>query len=250
MSLFTELKRRNVFRVALFYIVAAWVVIQVAETLLPVFDVPDGALRAVVIILALGFPLALVFAWAFELTPDGLKRDQDARVDPATKQQTAQKLNWATLIAAVLAIGLLIADRLMPEPESVSAPASASTSADASEGPDPASIAVLPFADLSPGGDQGYFSDGIAEEILNALARIESLNVTSRTSAFAFKSQSELGIRDIAEELHVRHVLEGSVRKAADTIRITAQLIDATTDQHLWSETYDRRLTAENVFAI
>ena len=250
MSLFTELKRRNVFRVALFYIVAAWVVIQVAETLLPVFDVPDAAIRIIVLILALGFPLALVFAWAFELTPEGLKRDQDVRVDPATKQQTAQKLNWATLIAAVLAIGLLIADRLMPEPESVSAPASASTSADASEGPDPASIAVLPFADLSPGGDQGYFSDGIAEEILNALARIESLNVTSRTSAFAFKSQSELGIRDIAEELHVRHVLEGSVRKAADTIRITAQLIDATTDQHLWSETYDRRLTAENVFAI
>ena len=114
-GLFTELKRRNVFRVALFYIVAAWVVIQVAETLLPVFDVPDTAIRIIVLILALGFPLAVVFSWVFELTPEGLKRDQDVRVDPATKQQTAQKLNWATLIAAVLAIGLLVADRLMPE---------------------------------------------------------------------------------------------------------------------------------------
>jgi len=256
MNLFAELKRRNVFRVGLFYIVAAWVVIQVAETVLPMFDVPDGALRAIVIILALGFPLAVVFSWVFELTPEGLKRDQDVRVDPVTKQQTAQKLNWATLIAAVLAIGLLVADRLMPEAASsaelVATEASSVSSGDTTgvDMPDPASIAVLPFADLSPGGDQSYFSDGIAEEILNALARIESLNVTSRTSAFAFKSQSELGIRDIAEELQVRHVLEGSIRKAADTIRVTAQLIDASTDQHLWSETYDHRLTAENVFAI
>jgi len=177
-------------------------------------------------------------------------------VDPETKQQTAQKLNWATLIAAVLAIGLLIADRLLPEPAATRAPTAATENSigdetvTTDEGPDPASIAVLPFADLSPEGDQQYFSDGIAEEILNVLSRIESLNVTSRTSAFAFKSQSELSLRDIAEELQVRHVLEGSVRKAADTIRITAQLIDAATDQHLWSDTYDRRLSAENVFSI
>ncbi|QKK03064.1 MAG: tetratricopeptide repeat protein [Pseudomonadota bacterium] len=258
MSLWAELKRRNVFRVALFYIVSAWVVVQVAETLLPVFDVPDTAIRIIVLILALGFPLAIVFSWVFELTPEGIKRDKDARVDPETKQQTAQKLNWATLVAALLAIGLLVVDRMMPEPvarpvvQSSVPEGGAPTASDMpqSDEPDQASIAVLPFADLSPEGNQQYFSDGIAEEILNVLSRIESLNVTSRTSAFAFKSQSELSIRDIAEELQVRHVLEGSVRKAADTIRITAQLIDARTDQHLWSETYDRRLSAENVFAI
>jgi len=256
MNLFAELKRRNVFRVALFYIVAAWVVIQVAETLLPVFDVPDTAIRIIVLILALGFPLAVVFSWVFELTPEGLKRDKDVLVDPETKQQTAQRLNWATLIAAVLAIGLLMADRLLPEPAATRAPTAATENpigdetVTADEGPDPASIAVLPFADLSPEGDQQYFSDGIAEEILNVLSRIESLNVTSRTSAFAFKSQSELSLRDIAEELQVRHVLEGSVRKAADTIRVTAQLIDARSDQQLWSETFDRQLTAESVFAI
>ena len=258
MSLWNELRRRNVFRVALFYIVAAWVVIQVAETLLPVFDVPDTAIRIIVLILVLGFVPALVFAWAFELTPDGIKRDSQARVDPETKRQTANKLNLATLIAALLAIALLVVDRLVPQrapdiaPVTVSTPDHAPAAGTPSQesGPDPSTIAVLPFADLSPDRDQEYFSDGIAEEILNVLSRIESLNVTSRTSAFAFKSQSELSIRDIAAELQVRHVLEGSVRKAADTIRITAQLIDARSDQHLWSDTYDRQLTAENVFAI
>ena len=258
MSLFNELKRRNVFRVGLFYIVSAWLIVQVAETLLPIFDVPDGVLRAIVLILVLGFVPALVFAWAFELTPEGLKRDKDARVDPETKQKTSQKLNWATLIAAVLAIGLLVADRMLPERAaeptrdvlSADPVDDARTPASEEAKVNPASIAVLPFADLSPLQNQGYFSDGIAEEILNVLSRIEALNVTSRTSAFAFKSQSELSIRDIAERLEVRHVLEGSVRKAADTIRITAQLIDAESDQHLWSDTYDRQLTAENVFAI
>ena len=260
MSFFTELKRRNVFRVGLFYIVASWLIVQVAETLLPVFEVSDAVLRAIVLILVLGFVPALVFAWAFELTPDGLKRDSDADVDPEIKRRTANKLNWATLVVAALAIGLLVTDRMMPEStpaiEAITSVESGSEDQpeevfpDAEKGPDPASIAVLPFADLSPQGDQQYFSDGIAEEILNVLSKIESLNVTSRTSAFAFKSQSEMGIRDIAEELQVRHVLEGSVRKAAETIRVTAQLIDATSDQHLWSETYDRNLTAENVFAI
>lgn len=167
MNLFTELKRRNVFRVALFYIVAAWVLIRVAETLLPVFDVPDAAIRIIVLILALGFPLALVFSWVFEMTPEGLKHDRDVHVDPETKRETAQKLNWAMLIAAVLAIGLLVADRLMPEAapsaESVAKQASSASSDDTTgvDVPDPASIAVLPFADLSPAGDQQYFSDGM-----------------------------------------------------------------------------------------
>ena len=262
MSLFSELKRRNVFRVALFYLVAAWLIVQVAETLLPVFDVPDTAIRIIVLMLVLGFPLAVIFAWVFDLTPDGIKLDSDSDVDPQTKHQTANKLNWATLVVAVLAIGLLVADRLMPESTPVttelattepSQSAVAEKDQDAVEDakiPNPASIAVLPFDDLSPGGDQEYFSDGIAEEILNVLVRIDGLEVASRTSAFRFRDQQDLGIPGIAEELEVRHVLEGSVRKAGDTIRVTAQLIDGQSDKHLWSETYDRSLTAENVFSI
>jgi len=256
MRLVTELKRRNVFRVALFYIVAAWLIIQVAETVLPVFGVPDGALRAVVVILALGFPLALVFSWVFELTPEGLRRDTEVRVDPETKQQTAQKLNWATLIAAVLAIGLLAADRLLPGPAATVTPTAAADRADTDAPasiealPDPASIAVLPFADLSPEGDQQYFSDGIAEEILNVLVGVDGLAVASRTSSFQFKGMQAIGIPTIAEQLEVRHVLEGSVRTAGETIRVTAQLIDAKTDQHLWSQSWDRELTTDNIFAI
>ena len=258
MKLLVELKRRNVFRVALFYIVAAWVVLQVAETLLPVFDVPDTAIRIIVLILALGFPLAVVFSWVFELTPEGLKRDEDVHVDPEIKQQTSRKLNWATLIAAVLAIGLLVADRLMPEPAGMPTPGlptvevapEPAVAANNEPDPDPASIAVLPFEDLSPTGDQGYFSDGIAEEILNVLVRIDGLEVASRTSAFRFRDRDDIGIPGIARELDVRHVLEGSVRKAGDAIRVTAQLIDGRSDKHLWSETYDRSLTAENIFAI
>ncbi len=256
MTLFTELKRRNVFRVALFYIVAAWVVIQVAETVLPMFDVPDSALRAIVIILTLGFPLAMVFSWVFEMTPEGLRRDKDLHLDPETKRETARKLNWATLIAAVLAIGLLVADRLMPEAapgsQSVATEASSASSDDTTsvDVPDPASIAVLPFADLSPDGDQQYFSDGIAEEILNVLVGVDGLAVASRTSSFQFKGQQAIGAREIARHLEVRHVLEGSVRTAGDQIRVTAQLIDGETDQHLWSDTFDRELSTANLFAI
>jgi len=257
MNLFTELKRRNVFRVALFYIVAAWVVVQVAETLLPVFDVPDAAIRIIVLILALGFPLAMVFSWVFEMTPEGIRREKDVEVDPESKQHTAQKLNWATLIAAVLAIGLLVVDRMIPEEVTTGTGAATTTGNPAVDdpvpmeaSPDPASIAVLPFADLSPDGDQQYFSDGIAEEILNVLVGVDGLAVASRTSSFQFKGMQAIGIPAIAERLEVRHVLEGSVRTAGETIRVTAQLIDAGTDQHLWSQSWDRELTTDNIFAI
>ena len=252
MSLFNELKRRNVFRVGLFYIVAAWVIVQVAETLLPVFDVPDSAIRAIVLVLALGFPSAVVFAWVFELTPEGLKLDKNAQADPAAKQRTANKLNWATLVAAVLAIGLLIADRMLPETattnEFADSPVTDRAQPDAvNDTTDPASIAVLPFADLSPERNQEYFSDGLAEEILNLLASVRDLSVASRTSAFSFKG-SGLPIPEIADRLGVAFILEGSVRKSGDRIRVTAQLIDARSDRHLWSENYDRTLA--DVFAV
>jgi adenylate cyclase len=253
MKLLAELKRRNVIRVALFYIVSAWLLVQVAETVLPLFEVPDGVLRGLVILLALGFVPALVIAWVFEWTPDGIRLDSAARQPGISERISSNKLNWATLVIALLAIGFLVIDRTLlespPPAPAADQPSAATVDATASSAVRSASIAVLPFADLSPAGDQEYFSDGIAEEILNALTRVEGLDVASRTSAFQFKGR-EIGIPEIAKTLGVRHVLEGSVRKAGDSLRITAQLIDASNDRHLWSQTFDRALTAENVFQI
>lgn len=259
MNIFAELKRRNVIRVAGFYLVAAWLIVQVAETVLPIFGVPEWVLRALIILLAIGFLPALAFSWVFELTPDGLKRESE--IDPTHDRtvHTARKLDLAVIVL-LLVIGALTL--WAPRHDSASMPASPTTAEiaepgvdatpapPARPGPHPASIAVLPFSDLSQGGDQAYFSDGISEEILNALVKVSGLQVASRTSSFGFKGQEALGVPAIAEKLAVRHVLEGSVRRAGSTLRITAQLIDAQTDRHLWSETFDRPLTAENVFAI
>ncbi len=253
MNLFTELKRRNVFRVAVFYVVAAWVIVQVAETVLPVFEVPDGVLRGLVIVLALGFVPAVIFAWVFEWTPDGIRRETEVDVPEAVKQQTAHKLNWATLAVAVLAIGLLIADRMLPgstQDARLSKPTVAVEADAPTISPAPsasASIAVLPFVNMSPDAENEYFADGISEELLNVLVKVEDIGVASRTSSFAYKGR-ELGAAVIARELKVNHILEGSVRKSGNRVRITAQLIDAAADRHLWSETYDRELT--DIFAI
>lgn len=258
MSLIAELKRRNVFRVAIFYVVTAWLVIEVAETVLPIFDVPEGVLRGLIVLLVIGLVPALGLSWIYELTPEGIKRDAGA--PPVQAAATGQKLNRATLVVAAAAIGLLVYDRLTPEAPAVPAPARAAAGSPgqaaapaftaATSAANAASIAVLPFADLSPDADQEYFSDGMAEEILNALVRVKGLQVASRTSSFGFKGQESLGLPVIAERLAVRHVLEGSVRRAGNNLRITAQLIDAAVDRHLWSDTFDRPLTAENVFAI
>ncbi len=254
MHLLTELRRRNVIRIAGLYLVGAWLLVQVAETVLPVFGVPDWVLRALIILLALGFVPALVFSWVFELTPDGLRRESELDRNRSSVDHTARKLDVAVIVL-LLAVGAMVLFKPAPEPSPVAsaqdpqAAAAAATEAEVA-GPAAASIAVLPFADLSQAGDQGYFSDGMSEEILNVLAKVEGLQVASRTSSFAFKGQETLGVPAIAEQLGVRHVLEGSVRRAGDTLRITAQLIDAQTDRHLWSDTFDRPLTAENVFAI
>jgi adenylate cyclase len=258
MNILAELRRRNVIRMAGLYMVVAWLVVQVGETVLPAFDVPGWVLRAMIILFAIGFIPALVFSWVFELTPDGLKRESEIDRAPGPVDHTARKLDVAA-ITLLLAVGAMVlfkpvVTEMAPDslPEA-GTQALASTDVESSSEPAPAapaSIAVLPFADLSQAGDQGYFSDGMAEEILNVLAKVEGLQVASRTSSFAFKSQGTLVIPAIARELGVRHVLEGSVRRAGGTIRITAQLIDAQTDRHLWSETFDRPLTAENVFAI
>lgn len=256
MNLLKELKRRNVIRVGAAYVVIAWLLLQVADTLTPALHLPEWIMSGIALILILGIIPTLLFSWAYELTPDGIKKDSEVDQSASDTSQTGKKLDVITLVA-ILGIAVLIAWQQM-NPRA-SAPrntdhtsATVSLSSGEIDSPEPvsASIAVLPFADLSPDKDQSHFSDGIAEEILNVLVRIESLDVASRTSAFGFKGQEALGIPAIAAKLNVRHVLEGSVRKSGDRVRITAQLIDAKTDTHLWSDTYDRKLTTENIFAV
>ena len=248
MSFIGELKRRNVTKVAAFYLVAAWVVLQVAEVVFDVVDVPGEWLRFILALLIIGFPVASIFSWIYEMTPDGLKREKDVDRSQSITHETGQRINVAIIVLLIVAIGFVVVDRLIPE-QAVE-PLAEEITASVPEAPSDNSIAVLPFADLSPKGDQEYFSDGIAEEILNVLVRIDGLSVASRTTSFGFKGQESLGIPYMAEKMNVRHVLEGSVRKAGDNVRITAQLIDASNDKHLWSETFDRTLSAESIFEI
>ena len=262
-KLFAELRRRNVFRVAGVYSVIAWLLVQVVVAIETPLSLPAWTDTLVIVLFAIGFPIALVLAWAFEMTPEGMKLTASLAEGESAAPQTARKLDYAILGGIALIAVLFVYDRVTPEPdrdavataqdESQGAQSATIGGVDAAqtETPPPAaSIAVLPFADLSPAKDQEYFSDGIAEEILNVLAKVDGLTVAARTSSFAFKGQETLGVPAIANELRVRHVLEGSVRKSGDAIRITAQLIDAETDAHLWSETFDRNLTAENIFAL
>jgi serine/threonine-protein kinase len=250
MSLFAELKRRNVIRLAGLYLVGAWLLVQVASTLFPAFNVPGWALRALVIVLALGFIPAVVFAWAFELTPDGIRRD--AEVDPARSiaPQTAQRMNRLTIAALVLALAYFAFDRLALAPRREAAEVLKATQALQAAAPpagrpaqaEAASIAVLPFVNMSADPQQDYFSDGLSEELLNLLAQLPQLRVIARTSSFSFKGD-KADVATIARKLNVDHVLEGSVRKSGNTLRITAQLIRSSDSSHLWSQTYDRELT-------
>ena len=258
-NLFQELSRRNVFRVGIAYGVIAWVVAQVAELALDSFEAPAWVMKTLLLLMSLGAPLVMIIAWAYELTPEGVKREKDVDRSQSITQKTAHKLDYIIIGTLVVAVGLLLADKfLLREPVQASLADRAQVQAPAraaEEVADPVSgqkasqqsIAVLPFVDMSPGKDQEYFSDGIAEELLNVLVKIKGVKVASRTSSFAFKGK-DIGIPEIARELNVDNVLEGSVRKAGDQVRITAQLIDVRTDRHLWSETYDRKL--EDVFAV
>ena len=250
MSFIAELRRRNVIRMAGLYLITAWLLVQIAETLLPIFDTPGWVLKALVVLLALGFVPALVFSWVFELTPEGLKRDAEVAPEQSIAPRTAKRMDRLILLGLAAVVAVVAADRYWPRSEPAASTPATTAVDPANPAVNAASIAVLPFADLSPAGDQGYFSDGMSEEILNALVKVKGLDVASRTSSFGFKGQEALGVPAIASKLEVRHILEGSVRRAGDTLRITAQLIDAQTDRHLWSETFDRPLTAENVFAI
>jgi len=241
-----ELRRRNVFRVAAAYLVVGWLVMQVISVIASAAALPDWADSLALILLLAGLPVALFIAWAFELTPEGLKKTGTLEEAPSLRLLGAS--DWV-LIASVLIVVAVVAYQGFTSPQTP-APATTETLAGpATSAISDASIAVLPFADLSPASDQVYFSDGISEEILNVLVRIRGLEVTSRTSAFQYRGDS-FSIPEIGQRLGVRHVLEGSVRRSGETVRITAQLIDASTDVHLWSQTYDRALTAENLFAI
>ncbi|WP_146908510.1 hypothetical protein [Arenimonas daejeonensis] len=257
MNLLAELRRRNVIRVAGLYLVGAWLVVQIAETLLPIFETPGWVLKALVVLLALGFIPALAFAWVFEMTPEGLKREHEVDRSQSVVDQTARKLDIAVIVL-LLAVGGMVLWQNQRAPDAGSGSLSPAVSAEdpsASAGesePDPIatetkSIAVLPFADFSPGGDQAWFADGLSEEILNALARTPDLQVAARTSSFRFKG-SELSIPQIAKELGVAHVLEGSVRSTPERIRVTAQLIRAADGFHVWSQNYDR--DAADIIAI
>ena len=252
MELIAELRRRNVFRVAFAYVVVAWLVLQVGDTLAPALHLGEGVTSVLAFFLILGLPIALFFAWAYELTPDGIRKEEDVDRSASITQETGKKFDRMIIGILVIAVAYFAFDKFILDPsrDAAQVEAAAGQAEIDDNRIERNSIAVLPFADLSPEGDQAYFSDGIAEEILNVLVRVDDLNVASRTSSFGFKGQEALGIPTIAAKLRVRHVLEGSVRKAGDTIRITAQLIDAETDQHLWSDTYDRQLTAESIFAI
>lgn len=238
-TLFQEFKRRNVIRVAVAYAVMSWLVLQVADMAVPALHLPEWVNSLIFLLLVLGFVPVLVFAWAFELTPEGIKLQKEVDRDRSITRETGKKLNHITLAALALVVVFVIGERFLFPPASAPVEQSLASS--------DVSIAVLPFTDMSPNRDQDYFSDGISEEILNGLAKLKTMKVAGRTSSFAFKGRNE-DLREIGSALGVQHVLEGSVRKDGDQLRITAQLIKVSDGFHLWSETYDREL--QDVFAV
>ncbi|MEJ2256586.1 MAG: hypothetical protein P8X98_06200 [Woeseiaceae bacterium] len=219
MSLFAELKRRNVFRVGVAYIVLAWLLLQVGDTLAPALHLPEWINSALAFFLILGFPLAIFFAWAFELTPDGLKLEKDVDRDTSITPQTGRKLDRTIIALLVVGLGYFVwHSQTVHDDDEVVATVAGQPS-----------IAVLPFENMSSDEEQEYFSDGLTEELLNLLAKIPELKVTSRTSAFFYKDK-DIKLADVGKQLDVDHILEGSVRKSGNTIRITAQLIEVATD--------------------
>src|SRR5262249_1244349 len=232
---FAELKRRNVFKVAVAYIVACWALSQGIAQVLPVFDIPNWAIRLIVVLIIIGLPIALVLAWTFELTPHGIKRTAD--VDLADERSRSHAWVYIVVVSALVSIGLFFAGRYS---------AGRRTASPSANETGMKSIAVLPFLNMSADKNDEYLSDGVSEELINALSKITDLQVKARTSSFAFKGKNE-DIQKIGELLHVSHLLEGSVAKAGNRLRISAQLIQASDGNHLWSDTYDRAI--QDIFA-
>lgn len=239
-DIYNELKRRNVIKVATVYGITAWVLAQVVSLAAGAFAAPPWVMKMVIILLLAGFPLALIFAWAFELTPEGIRKTDHVDKDASQTQQTGQKLNRMIIAALAGLLLVLGVERLW----------FAGSYVDESHGSgevNQASIAVLPFENLSSDKENEYFSSGLSEELLNELARIDKMKVSGRTSSFRFKGENQ-NPKQIAQQLNVRHILEGSVRKAGNKVRITTQLIDTETGSYVWSKTYDR--TLNDIFAI
>ena len=260
MNFLAELRRRNVIRMAGLYLVGAWLIVQVASTIFPAFELPGWALRGVILVLAIGFIPALVFSWVFELTPDGLKRDAEVPASESIAPQTARRMERVFLVLLTLALGYFAIDKFVLAPKREAARVAEVTQAtkvDAvptSATPIPAvsaipekSIAVLAFANMSADKDNEYFSDGVAEEILNSLANVKDLKVAGRTASFYFKGRNE-PMAAIGAVLGVANILEGSVRKQGNRLRITAQLSRVSDGFHLWSETFDG--TDADIFAL
>lgn len=253
MSLLNELKRRNVFRVGIAYVVVAWLVMQVADVVINNIGAPDWVFQTIMLVLGIGFPVVLVFAWAFEMTPEGLKREREVDRTQSITPQTGRKLDRMIIGIMAVVIAFLVLDRFVLTDESTTPVDATETQAVVAEeettpaaetGP---SVAVLPFVNMSGDANNEYFSDGLTETLLHMLAQLPELRVAARTSSFAFKGK-ETGIAEISEILGVAHVLEGSVQKAGNRVRVTAQLIRANDGFHVWSQNYDR--TLDDIFAI
>ena len=245
-NFFAELKRRNVYKVAVAYAVVAWLLIQAASIFLPAFDAPPWVMKIFIIVIIFGFPVALIFSWAFEITPEGIKLESEIEPNKSIKRRTGRKIVAVTIALAVVAAGLFVYQlvrsktTITPDGQCGSAPRPATA-------PPNKSIAVLPFDNLSRDPDNAYFCEGVQDEILTRLAKVADLKVISRTSTQHFKSAPE-NLPEIAKQLGVAHILEGSVQKAGDQVRVNVQLINALTDAHLWADTYDRKLT--DIFAV
>jgi len=256
MSFFDELKRRNVIRVGIAYAVIAWLIMQFSDVVLNNIEAPVWVFKVIMLILGIGFPIALIFAWAFELTPDGIKKEKDVDRSQSIRSATGKKLNTAIIgLLALVAVYFFWESRFADDAETVPPEATQSVSAtvpvekaEANEqANDKKSVAVLPFVNMSSDPEQEYFSDGITEEIINALVKIPGLSVPARTSVFGFKGHQG-DVRQIGAQLNVAYILEGSIRSQANQVRITAQLIKVDDGFHLWSETYDRQL--DNIFVV
>jgi adenylate cyclase len=234
-NFFAELKRRNVYKVAVAYAVISWLLTQAASILLPTFEAPPWVMKALVVLLGLGFVFAVMISWAFEMTPQGMKRTADVSPTEFIPQWSKRKFGALIVTVAVIAAGLFVF-QLTRKPSPTNAPSA-----------DSKSIAVLPFVDLSPAKDQEYFCDGISEEILDAIAKVEGLRVVARTSSFSFKGKN-VDVSEIAQKLNVGNVLEGSLRREGNRVRIAVQLVNARDGFHLWSETFEHEL--QGVFAV
>jgi TolB-like protein/Tfp pilus assembly protein PilF len=236
---FAELKRRNVYKVAVAYAVVAWLVIQAASIFLPAFNAPQWAMQVIIVVLVVGFPIALAFSWAFEITSEGIKLESEIAPNKSIARRTGRKIVAVTTALAVVAAGLFVYQLVRSKSDSLGTPIAATIASK--------SIAVLPFDNLSRDPDNAYFCEGVQDEILTRLAKVADLKVISRTSTQHFKSTPD-NLPQIAKQLGVAHIVEGSVQKANDQVRVNVQLINALTDAHLWADTYDRKLT--DIFAV